>query len=246
MTRTALPNEVEVADLGDREGRLRAAGPTAGVERQSRFLVKLDLRFRLFSRDWTEMGTTEISERVWSRFLLESRGTRTAEGTTGTNPDLPHLFSKEDIDLLDAFVLWFEESARDGYTYRIPTTAEWLCAFVGTRDPEFAPQDIDKWFENKRRDRMGFNSKPDKPYGTLEPTTVRSRPENKTPTGLYDMEANVRELVRDGSSWRVIGGCNQEKAEDLQASCKASQPHDPKSSDPGVGVRLLRKAFGSE
>ena len=250
LTRSAMGELNRATSRGGRDlvyaaGQSRSVPRAAatGIQVRSPFLMDLDLDFRPFGTTRTEMGTTEVTERVWAKFLV-SRAQPVAELK---NPEYPRLLTEEDTALLRDFVLWFQEEAKDGYAYGIPTTAEWKCAFVNASDPHYANIHIDDWFGEQGFDGQRFEPNPTQRYGLRVPVRVRSRPENKTPTGLYDMEGNVQEIVEDGGL-RLIGGFNNlEKPDDFRKYCKQSRPYNPGDLYARMtGCRLLRRPRGAE
>ena len=120
---------------------------------------------------------------------------------------------------LTYFASWLTEKSEDGYEYFIPTAGQWMEAFAGARDPREASDAIKRWFKGEDAKRR-FNPSPRSRYGINEVLHSGERPENRTPTGLLDMESNVQEIVRDDNNlWYVIGGYNTLRGDQLGWAC---------------------------
>jgi hypothetical protein len=83
-------------------------------------------------------------------------------------------------------------------------------------------------------------------YSITNVLPVGQRPENQTPSGLFDMEANVQEIVRDetDSSWYVIGGFNTCRDDELLQKCIEKRPFSVATelwAGKFTGFRLGRK-----
>jgi len=189
------------------------------------------------------MCRTEVSERAWFVFLRDEKGIVVEEAG---RRDHPMTLGERPPDLLREFVRWFEKKASDGYAYEIPTVKDWLGAFSGVSDPRQAFWQVTEWFRGERRDSSArFNPAPSVRYGMNKVSTIGSRPENRTPTGLLDMEANVQEVVLEGEVFRVIGGSNQDAGtEQILDRCRESRPYDGDRQllqGPLTGFRLCRR-----
>lgn len=171
------------------------------------------------------MCRTEMPERAWFLFLREKKGLDTSEPG---RRDYPMTLGDKSPDLLREFVRWFEDKASDGYVYEIPTVKHWLGAFGGVSDPRQAFWQVTEWFRGERRDSSArFNPDPGIRYGKNKVTPIGARPENRTPTGLLDMEANVQEIVLDGEVFKVIGGSNQDSGtEQILDRCREPRSYD--------------------
>lgn len=219
--------------------------PRVGYEVRSTFLHEMDLDFRPFGSERLEMGTTEITERVWAEFERD-----TGRGTSQPRyPNYPKVFTElTDLDALSDFIVWFEGHAQDGYSYRLPSAEEWLCSFAQTDDVVYARARIRRWFFGEGKDSESggevgptFTRDIDPRYGFNARQTVASRGKNRTPGGLYDMEANVQELVQDGAAPRVIGGFDHfQRAEQFHDLCTASRMFNSAMYASMTGFRLLR------
>jgi serine/threonine protein kinase len=201
------------------EGRGRGEPQPGTVIIRSAFLEEMGLSFVTFGADRFEMGETEVTEKVWNRFLRD-RG-RAGAASYGGRKDHPMVIADQPVNLLKEFAVWFQEQAADGYQYFVPSASQWLCAFAGTRDAREATDRIRAWFD------ASFIAKPGERYGFVIASKVRSRPENATPSGLFDMESNVQELVfKDGEElFAVIGGHNQlVYREDILKHCLSIRP----------------------
>ena len=82
-------------------------------------------------------------------------------------------------------------------------------------------------------------------YGVNKVTGVGSRQENRTPTGLLDMESNVQELVLDGEVFMAIGASNRDSGVKVMLDhCLQPRRYDTDAQTHQgrlTGVRLLRK-----
>jgi hypothetical protein len=113
-----------------------------------------------------------------------------------------------------------------------------MTAFTGSRDPSDAIQDITKWF---KAPSGGFNGSPRRRYSITDVLHSGERPENRTPTGLLDMESNLQEVVHDESgSWRVVGGWNALRGWELLQMCTVSRPYSTGASDWMAGFTGFR------
>ncbi len=227
-----------------KEGRERvaqaAARRTERIER-AEFLKELGLEFVKYGIFAEEMATTEVSQAAWNTFLRE-RGLKEA---AQVDPKLPMTIDDEfQPRLLEYFADWLTMKCADGYQYYIPTASQWMAAFAGSRDPRDAPDDIKRWFWGVDPAKS-FNRRPRVRYATNDVNRIGERPENRTPTGLLDMEANIQEIVRDDNGfWNVIGGYNAHRLEELDKRCTAMRLFQPSTEDwPSrfTGFRLGRK-----
>src|SRR5512139_2580004 len=74
-----------------------------------------------------------------------------------------------------------------------------------------AYEEITDWFQGSNAaEPRGFQPSPGVRYGLNLLSALGARKENRTPTGLLDMEANVQEIVSDGEVFKVIGGSNRD------------------------------------
>ena len=154
------------------------------------------------------MARAEVSERAWFRFLRE---TKLAETAGVGRLDFPMTMDDHSPELLRDFVKWFGEKSRDGYVYEVPTKEQWFTAFCGVSGMEKAYEAISAWFQGSNAgEPRGFQPNPGVRYGLNRVSALGARKENRTPTGLLDMEANVQEVVSDGEVFKVIGGSNRD------------------------------------
>jgi formylglycine-generating enzyme required for sulfatase activity len=202
------------------------------------------MEFVPFGHERWEMSRTEVPERAWNTFLREQKGMSIR---SSGRVDYPMTLGDESPDLLREFVQWFGERSADGYVYSIPTVERWITAFSGTCDAARAADFARAWF---RGDRVAststrFNPSPRQRYGFNRLLPVGSRPENRTPTGLLDMVANVQEIVLEGEVPKVIGGSNRDASTSvLEANCLAPRPYDTNTRDfqgAFTGFRLCRR-----
>jgi len=194
------------------------------TEVQSDFVKEMRLEFRPFGTEKLEMSLTEVPERPWLLFLRDKRGLPPPDADLIASEgrlDHPMVIGDELPELLREFVKWFELHSNDGYTYFIPTRAQWMAAFAGQGDPRKAEERIKDWFQRS------FDPSPSVRYSFNKIQRIGSRPENRTPTGLLDMESNLQELVLDGETLKVIGGSNRDSESRMLEYClKMRLPSD--------------------
>lgn len=228
---------VASAALPAGSGPAEAGAPVAGVTViRSPFLRDAGIEFVPIGPDRLEIARTEVSERIWSQFLRESKGrSDVAQGRA----EYAMTLEESPPGLLREFATWFERMARDGYTYRLPTTDEWLAAFAGQKDPARARPAIREWFGSIGG--AGFKPAPEVRYGINKATPMGCRTENQTPTGLLDMEAGVQEMVLDGELYKVLGGSNRDLEKDFLQQCLEARPYETLYHGRVTGFRLVRK-----
>jgi hypothetical protein len=207
----------------------------------SRFIEELAMEFVPFGQQRLEMSRYEVPERAWFQFLRE-----TGRGNFGGGRvTLPMVLGALSPDLLREFAKWFESHSADGYAYSIPTVTHWLMAFVGVTDVDRARDGVREWFQGTDSGRHHFNPEPAVRYGVNKVTGVGSRQENRTPTGLLDMESNVQELVLDGEVFMAIGASNRDSGVKVMLDhCLQPRRYDTDAQTHQgrlTGVRLLRK-----
>lgn len=217
----------------------RSVARAAGVQWiVSPFLEELGMDFVPFGHERWEMARIEVPERAWSEFLREAKGRRSLRPGAA---DLPMTLREESPDLVREFVKWFGQRSGDGYVYEIPTAEQWLEAFAGVPAAS-APERVRAWFAGGP---SGFVASPRARYGQNVVLAIGSRPENRTPTGLLDMEANVQEIVRVGEELKVIGGSNRDSdPRAIESRCLSPRPYDPSAQvfqGAVTGLRLCRR-----
>jgi len=218
----------------------RATGSQGVTLITSRFLEEMEMEFVPVGQDRLEMGRAEVPERAWFRFLRDKNYGETRQGST----NYPMTLGDFSPSLLREFVKWFEEKSSDGYTYSIPTQEQWMAAFCAAGDPAEARDKITEWFLGSRKDQQRFEPHPEVLYGVNKVYPIGSRKENRTPTGLLDMESNVQEVVQDGDGFRVIGGSNQEDEREILKHCLEARPFgelERGAQGRMTGFRLCRK-----
>ncbi len=241
-----LPESEPVPALAGTEEGSGASGSLRPVSRArgvtwivSPFLEELRMDFVPFGHERWEMARIEVPERAWFQFLREAKGRASLrQGSL----DMPMVLQDESPELLREFVKWFGERSDDGYVYEIPTADQWIEAFTGA-PPDAVRERMRAWFAGKGA--PGFVSNPRVRYGQNVVLAIGSRPENRTPTGLLDMEANVQEIVRVGEELQVIGGSNRDAApSEIETRCLAPRPYDAKArifQGAVTGFRLCRR-----
>ena len=84
----------------------------------------------------------------------------------------------------------------DGYEYFIPSPDQWKRAFIGLDEVGEATNGIVKWFiDDNGYKGNKFTPLTDEKYALNRVSKIRSRQENMTPTGLFDMESNLQEIA---------------------------------------------------
>jgi hypothetical protein len=204
------------------------------IDIQSAFLKDMGLDFVPFGHQRLEMARTELPEKVWYRFLAEKGH---APAKTGL-ADYPMTLADTAPELLREFVGWFQERARDGFDYEIPSREHWIAAFTGMSDTEAARRALVEWFQKSFQE-------PNERYGVNRPSAIGSRRVNATPTGLLDMESNVQEIVLEGEKFAVIGGSNRDTgAWQIQEHCLQARAYGTEERDLRgrvTGFRLCRR-----
>ncbi|MBI4582590.1 MAG: protein kinase [Planctomycetes bacterium] len=212
------------------------------------FLKEIGLEFKAFGKEGVEMSTTEVTERAWTRYLKERSFRRGEEAKEGSL-DLPMTLVEADENLLLGFTDWLSDKCKENYRYYIPTPEEWRCAFAGTADPQEAAGEILNWFQGASRRGKSYNPNPKNRYYSEQISRIGSRLENRTPSGLLDMESNLQELVRDlEGRFGVIGGWNLLRESELSDHCLKERPFKLGSRDPlkkYTGLRVARKTKDS-
>lgn len=207
----------------------------------SRFVEEMGMEFVPFGQERLELSRYEVCERAWFQFLRE-----TGHGDFGVGRiNSPMVLQSFSPDLLREFVKWFEHHSADGYTYAIPTVDHWFMAFAGANDVEVARGGLEEWFQGADDARHHFNPEPTVRYGLNKVTRLGSRHENRTPTGLLDMESNVQELVLEGEIFMAIGASNRDTGTEIMLDrCLQPRRYDTDAQTHQgrlTGVRLLRK-----
>ena len=171
--------------------------------------------------DSFQMSATEVTQQVW-----ESTMGSNPSDFRGTNSPVEHVSWNDAQDFVDKL-----NQRRDGFTYRLPTEAEWEYAARADQPP---PADATPfaWF------------------GLAAGTGRSARPQpvgGKRPNGwaLYDMLGNVAEWCEDWYSpnyQRVIrGGSWLDSEGSLRVSARGKAV--PTTKDYAIGIRLARVAY---
>jgi len=134
-----------------------------------------------------DMGRTEVTEAQWTAVMgsnpwrYQSARAKPIDRTTFTSPGGTHpeaQLSWEDVQRFTATL----NARRDGYTYRLPTEAEWEYAARAGTTGDYAGN---LWMMGRYRENSGDGE--DHAVGTKRPNGW----------GLYDMHGNVWEWVSD-------------------------------------------------
>lgn len=223
------------------EGALVTGSKRRTVKR-SETLRELELDFVAYGGlSAEEMGVSEVNQKAWNAFLRDRLGQKTPEG----DPRKPMTIGERfDPELLTYFAHWLTEKSDDGYRYHVPTANQWTCAFSGSAYPPEAGEALRRWFRGDDP-RRRFNASPRSRYGVNEVLNIGERPENRTPTGILDMESNVQEIVRDDTGlWYVIGGYNLLRENDLLHFCAQKRLYSTATESWAgkfTGFRLARR-----
>lgn len=196
------------------------------------------------------LGTHEVTQEEWTKLRSENPSSfaRTGRDQAAVQEvadvDLRHL-PVENVSYKDVQAFLRKLNALDqtkGWTYRLPTEAEWEYACRGGPMADLAMSSYDGYFErpvtqlqphlaNYRHDRS--------PNRTL---AVGSFPAN--PLGLRDMLGNVWEwcetpaMQGDTLGWRLRGGSFTDAPVQCRAAAKGwARPHDRSRT---VGFRIAR------
>lgn len=138
------------------------------------------------------LGKTEITQDQWSSIM----------GTEELHPEKPSPFRGVDPTYPVTGVSYFDieifleklNELSDGYTFRLPTEAEWEYACrAGTKTPFSYGSSLSDTLANYNAEIPSGYSAPGRFMG--HPTPVGSYPPNQW--GLYDMHGNVWEWVSD-------------------------------------------------
>jgi len=153
-------------------------------------------------------------EVAWEDFQLFCADTGVCEAQV-TQPRLP--VSRIPIEQAQAFAAWL--SGRSGFTYRLPTTQEWLWAARGQPDPN----------RNCRVQLDGLQ----RGVGPIAANTGASNE-----YGLVNMLGNVQEWVIDGNDIRALGGAFSDPIQDCVP--QTARGHGGEA-DVSTGFRLVRE-----
>jgi formylglycine-generating enzyme required for sulfatase activity len=169
--------------------------------------------------DAFQMGTTEVTQEQWQAVM--STNPSAFKGPPGR--PVENISWKDAQDFLERL-----NARRDGFTYRLPTDAEWEYAARANVAPP-APNLV-AWF------------------GLAQASDRESRPQavgTKTANawGLYDMLGNVAEWCEDWYAQNyqknVRGGSWQDSAKSVRVSARGKAM--PGTRDYSIGMRIVRE-----
>ena len=171
--------------------------------------------------DSFQMSATEVTQQVWESAMGDN-----PSDFRGASYPVEHVSWNDAQDFVDKL-----NQRRDGFTYRLPTEAEWEYAARADQPPPADPAPF-AWF------------------GLAAGTSRSARPQpvgGKKPNGwaLHDMLGNVAEWCEDWYSpnyQRVIrGGSWLDSEGSLRVSARGKAV--PTTKDYAIGIRLARVAY---
>jgi formylglycine-generating enzyme required for sulfatase activity len=173
---------------------------------------------RRVSVDPFEMSATEVTQEVWQAVMKKN-----PSDFTGTGRPVEHISWQDAQDFLEAL-----GQRRDGFSYRLPTEAEWEYAARAGQTTQ-PPLSAIAWF--------GLAESSGRPS---RPQAVGTKAANAW--GLHDMLGNVAEWCEDWYSpnyQRVVrGGSWLDAAKSLRISARGKAT--PTTKDYSIGLRIVR------
>ena len=165
-----------------------------------------------------QMSATEVTQELWEAVMKNN-----PSDFTGATLPVEHVSWQDSQDFMDKL-----NQRRDGFTYRLPTEAEWEYA-ARAHEPSAPELASVAWFG------MASGS-----ARAARPQGVGTKKPNRW--GLYDMLGNVAEWCEDWYSpnfQRVVrGGSWMDSAPALRVSARGKAL--PTTRDYSIGVRLIR------
>lgn len=173
---------------------------------------------RRVSVDGFQIGPTEVTQEQWEAVIGDN-----PSDFKGDGQPVEHISWSDSQNFIQRL-----NQRRDGFTYRLPTEAEWeYAARAGPGSP--APLAAVAWFGLAQG-----SSRPSRPQ------IVATKAAN--PWGLHDMLGNVAEWCEDWFSpdyQRVIrGGSWLDSARSLRVSARGKAV--PGTKDSYIGLRIVR------
>jgi serine/threonine protein kinase/formylglycine-generating enzyme required for sulfatase activity len=203
----------------------------------------------IFEEDFF-LGMYEVTQQEWVQVMGSNPGwfTRNADGADAVKilpDDILKRLPVERVSWTDCqqFLKKLNElDSTPGWTYRLPTEAEWQYACRGGPMNDAAEASFEFCTRVRTNELTPDDANSQHQSGWNRPCRVGSFPPN--PLGLYDMHGNVWEWCDDAAPWRVPasrfihgGGWN-----DPAADCRAShikQPTEPWTYY-DLGLRVAR------
>jgi formylglycine-generating enzyme required for sulfatase activity len=171
------------------------------------------------SVDAFQMAATEVTQELWQAVMSTN-----PSDFKGPGRPVEHISWNDAKDFLERL-----NARRDGFSYRLPTEAEWEYAARANAAPP-APSVV-AWF--------GLAQASDRPS---RPQSVGAKAANAW--GLFDMLGNVAEWCEDWYSpnyQRVVrGGSWMDAAKSVRVSARGKAT--PTTSDSSIGLRIVREA----
>ena len=173
---------------------------------------------RNVSVDPFQMSATEVTQEIWESVMKNN-----PSDFTGAAMPVEHVSWQDAQDFVDKL-----NQRRDGFTYRLPTEAEWEYA-ARAHEPSAPELSSVAWF--------GMASGAAR---SARPQRVATKKANRW--GLYDMLGNVAEWCEDWYSPNfqraVRGGSWMDSAPALRVSARGKAV--PTTRDYSIGLRLAR------
>ncbi len=198
-----------------------------------------------------EMGAYPVTQAQWQAVMGSNPSGHTRQGTEkdaveGVSDEELRQFPVENVSWEDVQVFLTRLNAREkgkGWTYRLPTEAEWEYACRGA--PQSKEECSYDFYFAKPTNELSPTQANFVGSNLGRPTKVGSYAPNRL--GLYDMHGNVWQWCADrfdpaGKDRVIRGGYFRMDAEQCRAASRVGIP--PSQGGSGVGFRLVRVPSG--